>query len=62
MYSNKMAAKKQFQTRDIKFPTKTGKTTFPKEFFHQIWFIIGDSKYNYIAEITIVKSYSVVLL
>ena len=31
-------------------PTKTEKTIFPKEFFHGIWFIIEDCKYNYIAE------------
>ena len=37
--------------------------TFPKEFFLKIWFIIGDSKYNYIAEIKKnVKIYSVALL
>ena len=58
----KWRPKNQFQTRDIKFPTKNGKTTFPKEFFHKIWLIIGDCKYNYIAEIKIAKSYSVAIL
>ena len=58
----KWRPKEQFQTRDIKFPTKNGKTTFPMEFFHKIWLIIGDCKYNYIAEIKIEKSYSVALL
>ena len=30
---------------------KMGKTTFPKEFFLEIWLIIEDCKYNYTAEI-----------
>ena len=29
----KMRPKNKFLSRDIKFPTKNGKTTFPKEFF-----------------------------
>ena len=45
------APKKQFLARDIKFLTKNGKTTFPKEFFLEIWLIIEDCKYNYTAEI-----------
>ena len=45
-----MAAKKQFLSRDVKFPTKNGKTTFPKEVFLEIWLIIEDCKYNYTAE------------
>ena len=51
-----MAAKKQFLFRDIKFPTKNGKTTFPKQFFLEIWFIIEDCKYNYTAEIKFGKT------
>ena len=39
-----------------------GKTTFPKEFFLESWFIIEDCKYNYTAEIKFEKSYSVALL
>ena len=39
-----------------------GKTTFPKEFFLEIWLIIEDCKYNYTAEIKFEKSYSVELL
>ena len=54
--------KKQFLSRDIKFLTKNGKTTFPKEFFVEIWLIIEDCKYNYTAEIKFGKSYSVALL
>ena len=53
---------KQFLSRDIKFPTKNGKTTFPNEFFLEIWLIIEDCKYNYTAEIKFGKSYSVALL
>ena len=59
----KWRPKKQFLSRDIKFPTKNGKTTFPKEFFLEIWLIIEDCKYNYVtAEIKLGKSYSVALL
>ena len=71
IYNYKMAAKKtkqqqqqqqQFPSRNIKFSTKNGKTTFPKEFFLEIWLIIEDCKYNYTAEIKFEKSYSVELL
>ena len=58
----KWQPKNQFLFRDIKFPTKNGKTTFPKEFFLEIWLIIEDCKYNYTAEIKFGKSYSVALL
>ena len=58
----KWRPKKQFLFRDIKFPTKNGKTTFSKEFFLEIWLIIEDCKYNYTAEIKFGKSYSVALL
>ena len=55
--------KNQFLFRDRKFPTKNGKTTFPKEFFLEIWLIIEDHcKYNYTAEIKFGKNYSVALL
>ena len=59
-----MAAKNQFLSLDIKFLTKNGKTTFPKEFFLEIWLIVEDSKYNYTAERKkkMEKSYSVTLL
>ena len=58
----KWRPKNQFLSRDIKFPTKNGKTTFPKEFSLEIWLIIEDCKYNYTAEIKFGKSYSVALL
>ena len=58
----KWRPKNQFLSRDIKFPTKNGKTTFPQEFFLEIWLIIEDCKYNYTAEIKFGKGYSVALL
>ena len=58
----KWRPKNQFLSRDIKFPTKNGKTTFPKEFFFEIWLKIEDCKYNYAAEKKFGKSYSVALL
>ena len=57
----KWRPKKQFLFQDIKFPTKNGKTTFPKEFFLEIW-LTEDFKYDYTAEIKFGKSYSVGLL
>ena len=51
----KKKKKKKVPSRDIKFPTKNGKTTFPKEFFLEIWLIIEDCKYNYTAEIKFEK-------
>ena len=51
----KWRPKKQFPSRDIKFPTKKGKTTFPKEFFLEMLLIIEDCKYNYTAEIKFEK-------
>ena len=50
-----MAAKKQFPSRDIKVPTKKWKTTFPEEFFLEIWLIIEDCKDNHTAEIKFEK-------
>ena len=60
----KWRPKNQFLSRDIKFPTKNGKTTFPKEFSLEIWAIIEDCKYNYVytAGIKFGKGYSVALL
>ena len=58
----KWRPKKQFLARDITFPTKNGKTTFPKEFFLEIWLIIEHCKYNYTAKIKFGKSYSVAFL
>ena len=58
----KWRPKNQFLSRDINLTTKNGKTTFPKEFFLEIWLIIEDCKYNYTAEIKYGKSFSVALL
>ena len=60
--TTKWRPKNQFPSRDIKYPTKKGKTTFVKEFFLEIWLIIEDCKYNYTAEIKFEKSYLVALL
>ena len=46
----KWRPKNQFPSRDMKFLTKNGKTTFPKEFFREFWLIIEDCEYNYAAE------------
>ena len=51
----KWRPKNQFPSRHIKFPTKNWKTTFPEEFFLEIWLIIEDCKYNYTAEIKFEK-------
>ena len=60
---SKWRPKNQFPSRDIKLTTKNRKTTFPKEFFLEIWLIIEDCEYNYTAEIKFEKkSYSVALL
>ena len=59
---SKWRPKNQFLSRDMKFRTKNGKTTFPKEFSLEIWLMIEDCKYNYTAEIKFGKSYSVALL
>ena len=58
----KWRPKNKFLFHDINFLTKNGKTTFPKEFFLEIWLIIEDCKYNYTAEIKFGKSYPVALL
>ena len=38
---------------------KIRKTTFPKEFFDDIWLKVGESEYIYITEIKFLKNYSV---
>ena len=58
----KWRPKNQFLSRDMKCLTKNGKTTFPKDFFLEIWIIIEDCNYNYTTEIKFEKSYSVALL
>ena len=57
----KWRPKNPFLSHDIKFPTKNGKTTFPKDFFLEIW-LIEDCKYNYTAEIKFGKNYLGALL
>ena len=52
----------QFHLATKTFRPKNGKTTFPKEFFLEIWLIIEDCKYSYTAEIKFLKNDSVALL
>ena len=44
--------------RGISILAKIWKSTFPKEFFNEIWFIIGEYEYIYNTEIKIDKFYS----
>ena len=46
-----MAAKKPISFRVISILAKIWKNTFPKEFFNEIWFKLGDHEYINIAEI-----------
>ena len=62
IYNYKMAAIKPISISRHKISDQNWETTFPKEFFHEIWHIIEDCKYNYTAEIKFEKSYSVALL
>ena len=48
-----------FLFRVILILAKIWKTTFPKEFFNEIWLKVGEHKYIYITEITFFKNYSV---
>ena len=50
-----MAAKKTISISWHKISDKYEKTTFPKEFFFEIWFIIEDCKYNYTTAINLKK-------
>ena len=49
----------QFLFRVILILAKIWKTTFPKEFFNEIWLKVGEHEYIYITEITFKKNYSV---
>ena len=42
----------QFLFRVISILAKMWKTTFPKEFFNEIWLKVGEHEYIYITEIT----------
>ena len=48
-----------FYFRVISILAKIWKTTFPKEFFNEIWLKVGEYEYIYITEITFKKNYSV---
>ena len=49
----------RFLFRIISILAKIWKTTFPKEFFNEIWLKVGEHEYIYITEITFLKNYSV---
>ena len=51
--------KKRFLFRVISISAKIWKTTFPKEFFNEIWRKVGEHEHIYITEITFKKKYSV---
>ena len=43
-----MAAKNEFSFRENSHVTKVWKTTFPMEFFNEIWLKVGEHEYIYI--------------
>ena len=49
----------RFLFRVISILAKIWKTTFPKEFFNEIWLKVGEYEYSYITEITFFKNYYV---
>ena len=55
MFHFKMAARKQILLCENISPTKIWKTTFPKEFFNEIWLKVGEYKCIYIFEIKFKK-------
>ena len=46
-----MALNNRFSFQVISISAKIWKTTFPKEFFNEIWLKLGDHEYINIAEI-----------
>ena len=48
----KWRPKNRFLFRIILILAKICKTTFPKEFFNEIWLKVGEYEYIYITEIT----------
>ena len=51
--------KNKFSFRENSHVTKIWKTTFPMEFFNEIWLKVGKHEYIYIFEIKFEKKYSV---
>ena len=49
----------RFLFRVISILVKIWKTTFPKEFFNEIWLKVDEHEYIYITDITLKKKYSV---
>ena len=50
-----MAAEKEFLFRKNSHVTKIWKTTFPMEFFNDIWLKVGEHEYIYIFEMKFEK-------
>ena len=46
----------RFLFRFISISAKIWKSTFPKEFFNEIWLKVGENEYIYITEITFKKN------
>ena len=49
----------RFLIRVISVLANIRKTTFPKEFFNEIWLKVGEHKHIYLIEITFLTNYSV---
>ena len=49
---SKWRTNEQFLLRSISILAKIWKTTFPKEFFNEIWLKVGEHEYIYIIEMT----------
>ena len=54
--NSKRGPNNQFLFRVILILAKIWKTTFPKEFFNEIWLKVGEHEYIYITEITFKKA------
>ena len=64
-FNFKMTKKKNKQTFEasrLQFSRQKKENIFPKEFFHKIWLINKECKYNYIDEIKLEKNYLVTII
>ena len=48
MFRFKIVVKNEFSFHENSHVTKIGKTTFPMEFFNEIWLKVGEYEYIYI--------------
>ena len=55
LYLSKWRPNNRFLFRVISILAKIWKSTFPKEFFNEIWLKVGEYKYINITEITFLK-------